>query len=137
VSRNDEVDAGEIGVGHSVTALYEVKFEAGAPESATALTVYLRWEDPDTREVIEMNRSFAALDFAREFDLTSPRFQLTTIVAQYAEVLRESYWAKEMGTTLEELAPQARRIAEYLPEDAEVQEFADLVTRAVNLSPTQ
>jgi hypothetical protein len=42
-----------------------------------------------------------------------------------------------MGTTLEELAPQARRIAEYLPEDAEVQEFADLVTRAVNLSPTQ
>ena len=24
--RNDEVDAGEIGVGHSVTALYEVKF---------------------------------------------------------------------------------------------------------------
>ncbi|MFP4345498.1 MAG: von Willebrand factor type A domain-containing protein [Anaerolineales bacterium] len=135
--RNDEVDAGEIGVGHSVTALYEVKFEAGAPESATALTVYLRWEDPDTREVIEMNRSFAALDFAREFELTSPRFQLTTIVAQYAEVLRESYWAKEMGTTLEELAPQARRIAEYLPEDEEVQEFADLVTRAVRLSPTQ
>ncbi len=135
--RNDEVDAGEIGVGHSVTALYEVKFEAGAPESATALTIYLRWEDPDTREVIEMNRSFAALDFAREFEMTSARFQLTAIVAQYAEVLRESYWAKEMGTTLEELAPQARRIAEYLPEDEEVQEFADLVTRAVNLSPTQ
>ncbi len=135
--RNDEVDAGEVGVGHSVTALYEVKFEADAPQGEPALVVYLRWQDPDTWEVIEMNRSFSAQDFAATFEMTSIRFRLTALVAQYAEVLRESYWAREMGTTLEDLASQARGVAEYLPQDEDVQEFANLLTRAVSLSRTK
>jgi Ca-activated chloride channel family protein len=134
--RNDAVDAGELGVGHSVTALYELKFEADAPQEATAMTVRLRWEDPDTREVVELARSLSQDGLAPEFEVTDPRFQLTVIVAQYAEVLRESYWATEMGTTLSDLAVQAQRIAEYLPEDSDVQEFAQLVTRAPELKTT-
>ncbi len=59
------------------------------------------------------------------------------MVAQYAEILRESYWAKDAGTTLEEVAREVQRVAEYLPRDAEVQEFAQLATQAIELSSTQ
>jgi Ca-activated chloride channel family protein len=135
--RDDEVDAGEIGVGHSVTALYEVKVKDDAPERQPALTVYLRYEDPEYGEVIEINKAIAKGDFAQTFEDASVRFQLTAIVAQYAEVLRNSYWAKDAGTTLADVARQARRIAEYLPEDADVQEFAHLAVQASDMSDTR
>jgi Ca-activated chloride channel family protein len=135
--RDDEVDAGEIGVGHSVTALYEVKVKDDAPERQPALTVYLRYEDPEYGEVIEINKAIAKGDFAQTFEEASVRFQLTAIVAQYAEVLRNSYWAKDAGTTLADVARQARRIAEYLPEDADVQEFAHLAVQASDMSDTR
>ena len=44
--RNDTVDAGEIGAGHTVTALYAVQLRPGA--QGRIATVQLRWEDPDT-----------------------------------------------------------------------------------------
>ncbi len=134
--RNDAVDAGEIGVGHSVTALYEVKLQSDAPAQQPALTVFVRYEDPDTGEVIEISRMIAPSEFAGDFEEASPRFQLAAVVSQYAEVLRASYWATEMGTTLEDLSREARRIAEYLPRDEDVQEFAQLTAKAVTLSPT-
>ncbi len=135
--RNDAVDAGEIGVGHSVTALYEVKFHADAPARQPALIARVRYEDPDHREVIEIQEAIARADIAERFEDASPRFQLTAIVAQYAEILRHSYWAKESETTLGDIAWEAARIAEYLPRDAEVQEFAALADRAVSLSETK
>jgi Ca-activated chloride channel family protein len=134
--RNDAVDAGEIGVGHSVTALYEVKLQSDAPAQQAALTVFVRYEDPDTGEVTEISRMIAPSEFAEDFEEASPRFQLAAVVSQYAEVLRASYWATEMGTTLEDISREARRIAEYLPRDADVQEFAQLAAQAVKLSPT-
>ncbi len=135
--RNDEVDAGELGPGHSVTALYEVKFEPDADPAESAITVFMRWEDPDTGEVTEMSREIAKADLSADFAASDPRFQLTAVVAQYAEVLRESYWAKDAGTTLEDVSRDAQRVAEYLPQDAEVQEFAQLARDAVKLSPTR
>lgn len=135
--RNDEVDAGELGPGHSVTALYEVKFEAEANPQATALTVYMRWEDPDTGDVTEIKRSAARADFSEDFATSAPRFQMTVVIAQYAEILRQSYWAKDAGTKLEDVARDAQRIAEYLPRDNDVQEFAQLAGRAIDLSATQ
>lgn len=134
---NDAGDAGEIGVGHSVTALYEVKFHSDAPARQPALIARVRYEDPDHGEVIEIEEAIARADVAEHFEEASPRFQLTAIVAQYAEILRHSYWAKESETTLENIAWEAARIAEYLPRDAEVQEFAALAERAVDLSETE
>ena len=49
--RNDAVDAGEVGAGHSVTALYEVKLHQG--QSGSVGTVRLRYEDPDNGQVTE------------------------------------------------------------------------------------
>lgn len=126
--RNDEVDAGEIGPGHSVTALYEIKFHPQAAELDPAMTVYVRYEDPDSGEVRELKRSIAKADFAPTFREASIRFQLAAVVAEYAEILRESYWAR--GSSLKDVAWEARRIAEYLPHDPDVAEFLNLVEQA-------
>jgi Ca-activated chloride channel family protein len=130
--RDDEVDAGEIGPGHSVTALYEIKFHQEAAESGRTMTVYVRYEDPETGEVTEINRAIARADFAPSFKEASIRFQLAAVVAEYAEILRNSYWAR--GSSLEDVAWQARRLAEYLPHDPDVIEFASLTERAASMS---
>ena len=124
--RNDEVDPGEIGAGHSVTALYEFKLHEGA-EGAVA-TVYLRYEDPDSGKVTELRREFDREDLADGFEDAPPRFQMAAVVAEYAEVLRESYWAQE--SSLEDVANEARRVRDLLPQDANMAEFTDLVVRA-------
>jgi Ca-activated chloride channel family protein len=129
--REDDVDAGEIGIGHSVTALYELKFWEGASATDPAMTVYVRYENPDTGETIEINRAISWSEFAPTFEEASPRFQLTAVVAEYAEVLRHSYWAKE--SSLDNVLTQARRVAEYFPEDEDVSEFLELVEQATDL----
>jgi Ca-activated chloride channel family protein len=130
--RDDDVDAGEIGLGHSVTALYEIKFWEGASSTDPAITVYVRYENPDTGETLEQNRSISWGEFASAFEEASPHFQLAAVVTEYAEVLRHSYWAKD--SSLEDVLTQARRVAEYFPGDEDVAEFLLLVERATTLS---
>ncbi len=136
--RNDEVDAGEIGAGHSVTALYEVVMrsdeEDGARdvERATPLaTVYLRWQDPDHGEVVEISNSLTAADVADEFSEADPGFQLAVTVAEYADVLRASPWST---STLGEVYGEATRIDRLFADDDDVTEFADLVWLAAELA---
>ena len=124
--RNDAVDAGEIGAGHSVTALYEIKLQDGV--NGEVATIFLRYEDPDSGKVTELRREFNREDLADRFTGVSPRFQMAAIVAEYAEVLRESYWAQE--SSLLDVVDEARRVRELVPQDADVAEFTDLVTRA-------
>ena len=130
--RNDAVDAGEVGAGHSVTALYELKFHPEASRSDSAMTVYVRYEDPDTGQVIETNAVMAVADFSPSFREASIRFQLDAVVAEYAEILRDSYWAQD--SNLADVAWEAARIAEYLPHDPDVIEFASLVERTRRIS---
>nr|BFE82034.1 VWA domain-containing protein [Planobispora longispora] len=53
--RDDAKDGGEIGPGHSVTALYRVRLRSGA--SGQLATATVRWQDPDTRRPAEAGRS--------------------------------------------------------------------------------
>ena len=124
--RNDAVDAGEVGAGHSVTALYEVKLHEDADGALG--TVYLRYEDPDTGEVTELRRDLPRSELTARFEDASPTFQLAAVVAEYAEVLRESYWARE--GTLGAVAREASRLARLIPEDNDVVEFAALTAQA-------
>ena len=123
--RNDAVDAGEVGAGHSVTALYELKLIDDA-DGAMA-TVAVRYEDPDTGEVSELSREFQRSDLAAGFEKASPRFQMAAVVAEYAELLRGSYWAQD--GSLNAVVPEARRVRDLLAEDVSVAEFADLAAR--------
>ena len=124
--RNDAVDAGEVGAGHSVTALYELKLHGG--ESGPLATVFIRYQDPDTGEVSEVSRNFDRTQLRQEFEDSSPRFQLAAAVAEYAEILRESYWAQ--GGNLEDVLTMAERVRGLLGADSDVAEFVGLVKQA-------
>jgi Ca-activated chloride channel family protein len=124
--RNDAVDAGEIGAGHSATALYAVTFRPNA--DGRIATVQLRWEDPDTHQVTEINGNFNTWDLAESFEQADLRYQLAVIVAQYAEMLRHSPWA--VGSSASQLVEHAYRISSLLWDDTDVTEFASLVSRA-------
>jgi Ca-activated chloride channel family protein len=131
--RNDEVDAGEVGAGHSVTALYEVKRIPGA--QGPLATVRIRYQPVDRTEVVEEAATLDSSQIQQELSATSPRFRLALSVAQYAELLRHSYWSK--GETLEGLKPLAQQLGGEYANSAEVSEFLTFVERANLLPPAQ
>ena len=131
--RNDAVDAGEIGADHSVTALYELKLKDGA--SGLLSTVRVRYEDPDSGVVSEIYREFNREDLESSLEQASPRFQMAAVVAEYAEILRESYWAQE--GSMEAVISQARRIQQLLPEEIDFAEFTDLAVRTERIQSLQ
>ena len=128
--RNDYVDAGEVGAGHSVTALYELELYPGAQGRADK--VYVRYEEPDTGKVREASGNLFRSQFEGAFEKASPRFQLDAAVAEYAEILRGSYWARY--GSLEEVRIMAQRVGVLLQDDPDVIEFAYLVTQAEQIA---
>ena len=102
--RRDAVDAGEVGAGHSVTAIYELEL---VPESRGALgEVRLRYKPGQggpraTEEAVERRAALSAA--AGPFQSASQRFRFTACVAEFAEVLRRSPSAE---TPLAELCPR-------------------------------
>ena len=107
---NDKIDAGEIGAGHTVTALYEVvpvgagvnpsvppldtlKYSSATPApppsgSNEMLTVKLRYKKPDgdKSELIER----ALVDEGKQFPNASPDFKFAAAVAEFGMLLRDS-----------------------------------------------
>ena len=128
--RNDSVDAGEVGAGHSVTALYELRLHERI--DGPIAKVHVRYEDPDSQRIFEVDRNFNINDLHQHFESASPRFQLAATVAQYAEVLRESYWAQH--TTINDVRYHADRVGGILRNDPEVTEFARLVNMAAGIA---
>ena len=126
---DDTVDAGEIGAGHSVTALYEIKLAEGA--QGEIATVRLRWQDPDTFENVELAQSFNTEELAPSFETTSAQFRLAVMVAAFAEELRESYWAQ--GFAMEDLVAHLESSAWPEFQDPDVFELEGLIRRAASL----
>ena len=128
--RDDTVDAGAIGAGHQVTALYELLLADGA--AGPLGTVHLRWTDPASGEPHELRQPFDAEALAATYAETDPHFQLAATVAAFAEVLRESYWAQ--GYSLLTVATEAEALRSRIA-DPKVTELADLARRAASLAP--
>jgi Ca-activated chloride channel family protein len=121
--RNDRVDAGEIGAGLSATALYEVKLRDEA--AGCIATVYMRWKNPGSRRAMEISKDFSAREIGYSFAKADPHFQWDLIVAEYAEILRDSYYASE--ESLYDVVHQAERVSGQLLEDESVYEFMELL----------
>lgn len=108
---NDKVDAGEVGAGHTVTALYEIvpvgvetpvvvgavderRYQAVAPAapgtsaSGELLTVKLRYKEP-TGEV-SRKLEFPLTDSGRRFPEASADFRFAAAVAEFGMILRKS-----------------------------------------------
>ncbi len=126
----DTLVASEVQAGHSVTALWEVQFHRGV--LGRAATAYVSYEDPVTGKMRVISRSLDRSEFGTIFEKASSRFQRDAVVAEYAEVLGESYWAR--GSGLAEVRRQAQRVSALFPDDPDVSEFARLVARAERTS---
>ncbi len=122
--RNDRVDAGELGAGHNVTALYEVVLADGA-ESLLA-TVRLRHKQPDGYDATEAAFKLTRADLAAKLSDASKDLQFAAAVAAFAEVLRGSPYVEGMSLALvEELAMAGATSAQ-----ADRQELIGLIKKA-------
>jgi Ca-activated chloride channel homolog len=130
--RNDSVDAGEIGAGMTSTALYEIKLKDGA--QGKIATAQLRWQDAETRKVVEIDGDFNTQDLASSFRETSPYFQLASTVAAYAEILRVSPYVEG---NLRDVAGEADRVSGLLVEVPQANDFAQLAWDTVNVARRQ
>jgi Ca-activated chloride channel family protein len=119
------VEAGAIGAGHSVTAIYAVRLRDDVGRQDPLATVRLRWTDPDSDAVDELTREIRASDLARSFEASDPYFRFDAIVAATAEVLRDSPWTQRLD--LARIADTADREASGLPQTDEVHRFLDLL----------
>ncbi len=117
---NDQIDAGEIGAGHSVTALYEVVSAGAEPNPAASvppvdplkyqpskpvlaslgkigtpelLTVKLRYKEPAGERSKLLARSF--VDHAAPFAKAAPDFKFAVAVAEFGMILRDSAYKGE------------------------------------------
>lgn len=101
--RRDEVDAGEIGAGHTVTALYEIKLNRKA--AGKLATVRVRHKQPEGYKAEEQAFELYSRDLRTRVGDASRDFQFAVAVAGFAEILRESPYAKNLSLALvEEIA---------------------------------
>ncbi|MDG4824768.1 von Willebrand factor type A domain-containing protein [Asanoa sp. WMMD1127] len=128
--RDDRVDGGEVGPGHSVTALYEVRLAGDTDLRAPVATVRARWLDPATREPSEASRPVTVADLDAGFEAAAPRFTVDYVAAYLAVALRGD---RGSAIALAELRRIADRAADRT-EDPAVRELADLVDRAASLN---
>ncbi len=131
--RNDSVDAGEVGAGHRVTALYQLVLAGGAiPSSSVAVTpqdgevyagstevgaqdyalVKIRYKQPDATAAdaaLEVNQSLAADGIADAWGLLDGDFQWAYAVASFAEILKDSPYASPGAlNTIEQIISQPK-----------------------------
>ncbi|MCZ6596610.1 MAG: von Willebrand factor type A domain-containing protein, partial [Planctomycetota bacterium] len=137
--RNDAVDAGELGSGHRVTALYEIKRVAGLANSDKPLaTARVRYKDPfpvvrgelsvqarqAAEEAREIEAPIAFESAATSFSGTTAGFRQAVLVAQFAELLRRSVHAR--GDSYDVLAAETEKLSKEL-DNPVFTEFRDLV----------
>ncbi len=102
---DETTDAGEIGAGHRVTALYEV--ELVKHFSSHYATVHLRYKLPNSNSDILLDVNLNRNNFYNSFSESSNRFQFTAGVAEFAEILRESPYVQTSINDVEELISQS------------------------------
>jgi Ca-activated chloride channel family protein len=119
--RNDAVDAGELGAGHQVTALYELVLQPGVSAGDGLGTVQLRWEDPEEGAVRESRLEVSGAVLEDEWLETDDDFRLAVTVASLAELLRQSPYVGDL--TLGQVAEEAEALS---PGTGAIAELADL-----------
>lgn len=127
--RNDEVDAAEFGAGHTAAAIYAIQLHPGV--QGRIATVNLRWQDPDSRQISEISGQFTTDNLATSFDAASPYLQLSILVAEFAELLRQSPYTGQL--TLADVEIRVDRLLGPLDHSQKVTDFAAMVELAAAL----
>ncbi|WP_164019980.1 vWA domain-containing protein [Pyxidicoccus trucidator] len=121
--RNDKVDAGEIGAGHNVTAVYEVELTGDTQEALA--TVRVRAKAPNGTEAAEQAFPFERSLLRQSLEAASADFRFAVAVASTADILRGNPAAESWSLAT------AQKLAEgSAAGDADRNEFVRLVTQA-------
>ncbi len=124
--RNDKVDAGEIGAGHTVTALYEVQLSPKAKNKLA--TVRIRAKQPNGHKAAEQEFHLRDADVRGKLGEASKDLQFAAAVATFAEIMRNSPYAENLSLDpVEEVAKSAAGNRE------DRREFLQLVRKAKKL----
>ncbi|MEJ7599743.1 MAG: von Willebrand factor type A domain-containing protein [Kofleriaceae bacterium] len=126
--RNDRVDAGEIGAGHQVTALYEIELTAqGKQTSAPIATVRTRHKTPDGDKAIEAAFPMVGGP-AGSFAAAAQDLKFAFAVAAFADTLRGGADAEHWSLT------SVRDIAKQAAGDSEDRrELVTLIDKAITI----
>jgi Ca-activated chloride channel family protein len=94
-------DGGEIGAGHKVTALYEVKLKTHEmmqdiqePQTNGIANFSIAYKKPQGHKVHFINKNIPLNIIRTSTQSASPDSRLSFAVAAFAEKLRQSYWAR-------------------------------------------
>lgn len=112
----DTTDAGEIGSGHHVTALYELRLKPGG--TGDIADVRLRYHTPAGAEEVFRSRTVRSSEMVASARAASRRFQFIQGVAEFAERLRRSPWAGAPWTDLRAVVDSTADAT--IPEEAEI-----------------
>lgn len=82
---NDEKDAGEIGAGHTVTAIYEIDLTDNADSKDSVLNIAVRYKDPDKTESKLIEKNISAKDYNEKM---SKNLSFASAVAEFAAILK-------------------------------------------------
>ena len=129
--RDDTADAGEIGAGHQVTALYELELTPAAKLAPVPLgVVRIRHKAPDGDKATEATFAMASAPVA-SFAAASPDLRFAFAVAAFADVLRGAPDAQRWSLdTIAQLARDAQG------DDPDRAELVSLIERARSLRGT-
>ena len=128
--RDDSVDGGEVGAGHTVTALYEVSLAEGASDGDWLARTDIRWLDPDTHEPDETSATLLGNDVVTHLGDASLRLQQDVYVAAFAEYLHGGPWSS--AVSLGGLTANLHSLAERL-DDSELDDLASLIDQRLEL----
>ncbi|WP_328440500.1 VWA domain-containing protein [Streptomyces sp. NBC_00444] len=128
--RDDRVDGGEVGPGHTVTALYAVRVKPGA--EGHLATASVRWLDPESRDPHEESGQLETGSLDDSLSEAAPRFQVTATAAYFADAL-DGDESLPGAPTLAGLADYSAELADST-EDEEVRRLADTIDRASDLT---
>jgi Ca-activated chloride channel family protein len=127
--RSDRADGGEVGAGHAVTALYELRLWDEC--EGRLATVRVRHKTPAADDVIEVSRQIATEDASETFASAPRSLRLAASVAEFAEVLRGSRWAR--SSNLDDVIAEARRCDRGWDRSEDVKELVTLMEKARRL----
>ncbi|MFJ5263767.1 von Willebrand factor type A domain-containing protein [Streptomyces sp. NPDC088387] len=132
--RDDGVDGGEVGPGHTVTALYAVRTAPGA--SGHLATATVRWLDPGSRDPHEESGELETGAVQGSVWEAGSRFQVTAVAAYFADALRsgDDRWDSLPGDPgLAELGDRAGDLADRTA-DGEVRQLAEAIETAARIT---
>ena len=126
---DDSKDAGEIGAGQNVTALYEIRPNGSSNlKEGSAFTIHFRYKAPDSESSVPLE--LPIFDEGHEFGQASDAMVFSAGVAAYAMLLKQSVYKGTANYT--DILQWLEQSSSYDPHNFKA-EFKKIVEKAETL----